>query len=198
MSKSLTDLAKEYSAELEGEFEWKPHVFPKYPSPVLVFEQGKRKIKKMNFGLIPFFEKEEKPKMVFHNARAETIAEKPSFKKSFLSQHCLIPLDSFFEYVLNADNKKQRLQFSQKNNETLLAAGIWNRWKSPSGNMTDTFSIITRSPPPLIQSLGHDRSPYFVRSGNFEWIEKQNLDANETYKVLSASAIEPEFRYQFI
>jgi len=95
-NKSLTDLAKEFSAEIDAPFEWKHHVFPKYPAPVLVEVNGVLIVKKMNFGLIPYFERNEKPKMVFHNARVETIAEKPSFKKAFLTKRCAIPLESFF------------------------------------------------------------------------------------------------------
>ena len=84
-SKSLTDLAKIYSAEAEEEFEWKTHLFPKYPAPVIIEQNGVRKIVSMNFGLIPSFEFNEKPKMVLHNARSETLKEKASFKKAYLT-----------------------------------------------------------------------------------------------------------------
>ena len=194
--KSLTDLAKEFGAKVESDFDWKPHVFPKYPAPVLVFDGGVRKLKKMHYGFIPHFERDEKPKMVFHNSRVETIAEKPSFRKAFVTQHCLVPIESFFEYVDGENKKKTKVRFYPKNGQTLLVAGIWNTWKSPSGILTDTFSIITREPPKFVLEIGHDRSPYFVNPSQFQWIESKSTDLSAIHSTLSSSTMEPEFEVE--
>jgi putative SOS response-associated peptidase YedK len=55
----------------------------------------------MRWGLIPSWAKDEKIGDNLINTRAETISEKSSFKKPFLSQRCLIPADGFFEWQRN-------------------------------------------------------------------------------------------------
>lgn len=193
-NKSLTDLAKEFSAKVDEPFEWKPHVFPKYPAPVLIESKGKLLITKMNFGLIPFFEKNEKPKMIFHNARVETIAEKPSFKKAFQTQRCVIPLSSFFEYIWEDDKNKWVANFSEKTGKTLVAAGIWNAWRSPSGIVLNTFTMITREPPKFILEVGHDRSPFFIEhDASAQWISPGVEEPADLFKTLQKIKVEPEF-----
>lgn len=172
ISSNLKALAREYGAVWDGDFEWKPHVFPRYIAPVLLGGE-KPTIKPMAFGLIPFFEKEEKPKMVFHNARVETAAEKPSFKRPFSETRCIVPIESFFEYVPGPAGKKRRVQFLPTDKSILSAAGIWSVWTPPSGAAPiNCFSILTTEPPQFIKEAGHDRCPYFLRREAVEeWIK---------------------------
>jgi hypothetical protein len=124
------------------DFEWKPHVFPRYLAPVIIERKGVRQVVPMHYGLIPSFEMNAKPKMVFHNARSETIKEKPSFKKAYQESRCLIPLDSFFEYVWEADpstgkEKSHLVQFFEKQvgkiaeAESVIAADAASIKKAP-------------------------------------------------------------------
>jgi len=180
-SKSLSELAKEYSAEFK-DFEWKPHIFPRFRAPVIIERKGKLEVVPMNYGLIPYFEKEEKPKMVFHNARSETLKEKASFKKAYLENRCLIPLDSFFEFVDGTEMnpktkkpKKQLVRFSPQTKTPLTAAGIWSLWRNPvSGEVSANFSMITRDPPEFISKVGHDRCPLFLEPNKMlEWLSPE-------------------------
>ena len=208
-NKSLTDLAKEYSAEVAKEFDWKPHVFPRYKTPVIIERDGKREVVPMNFGLIPSFEMNEKPKMVFHNARSETLKEKASFKKAYVERRCLIPVDSFFEFVdsdeINPKTKKlkkQLIEFAPKNKESLTAAGIWSLWKnSGSGEVTANFSMITRDPPEFILNNGHDRCPLFLEnSKKFEWIDTKlnTYDQLDLFLAQNRAEIQWEVRREII
>ena len=200
-SKSLTDLAKLYSAEVTKEFDWKPHIFPRYKAPVIIERNGKREVVPMNFGFIPSFEMNEKPKKVFHNARSETLKEKASFKKAYLERRCLIPLDSFFEFVDSEEinpktkkPKKQLIEFSPKDKEPLTAAGIWSLWKNPgSGEVSANFSMITRDPPEFILKNGHDRCPLFLESGNMlGWLspELNTYEALDHFLASSGAKLE--------
>ncbi len=186
-SKTLQELAVEYSAEVPKVFEWKPHVFPRYLAPVLIKRKGVRQIVPMNFGLIPHFEMNAKPKMVFHNARSETVSEKASFKKAYLENRCLVPIQSFFEYIWEKDpvtekEKSHVVRFFPKPEEPLAAAAIWSLWRHPeSGVVTANFSVITRDPPEYILKTGHDRCPLFLKPESFEeWL---NPDLNNPEKL---------------
>ncbi len=166
-------------------FEKKAHVFPRYKSAVVVKVNQKTQIKPMQFGLIPFFEKEEKPKKIFHNARVETVSEKVSFKKPFLETRCLVPMDSFFEYIWTTETTKWIARFYSKNIQMLVAAGIWSSWKSPSGKIIDSFSILTTEPPEFILKTGHDRCPLFLKQDSFEdWLEPIKNEPKQLLKIL--------------
>ena len=218
-AKTLAQLADEYQAEVVKDFEWKPHVFPRYLAPVMIERKGVRQVVPMHFGLIPSFEMNAKPKMVFHNARSETIKEKPSFKKAYQESRCLIPLDSFFEYVWEPDpttgkDKSHIMQFFAKHSirekdesvsadaasikkapGVLLAAGVWSLWRNPeSGIVSANFSMITREPPEFILKAGHDRCPYFIRPDRIAgWLDPQKKDPLELDQYLLESRAEIEW-----
>lgn len=182
---------------------YRAHVFPRYPAPVLIQSNG-FSLGLMNYGLIPSFEKNLKPKMVFHNARIETISEKPSFREAFIKRHCLIPIESFFEYVDSSGPRKTLLEFTAKDGQRLFAAGVFQAWRPNSETTEWTFSMITREPTPQIQDAGHDRSPYFVdfnraTSGAAAWLQPMKGDstplaAPELHALLKQIAIAPELR----
>ena len=189
-AKSLNDLASEYEAEVPAIFEWKPHIFPRYTAPVLILRKGVRQIVPMNFGLIPHFEKNAKPKMVFHNARSETVKEKPSFKKPYIEARCLVPLQSFFEHI----NGIVRF-FPKEELGSLAAAGIWSLWRHPeSGVVSANFSVITRDPPDYILKTGHDRCPLFLKRESFnDWLNPELKDPLKLDLVLLSGRDEPEW-----
>lgn len=173
-----------YKAKLTKEIKFKPHVFPRYNAPVIVLKNDEKIIALMQFGLIPFFEKELKPKKVFHNARIESIHEKISFKKAFFHTRCLIPVDSFFEYIWINDKDKYIARFFPKSGETLTAAGIYSLWKSPENKTIASFSMITKEPYPFIKKIGHDRSPLFLKEKYFDqWIDPNVSELKDITKI---------------
>ncbi len=160
-AKTLAQLADEYQAEVVKDFEWKPHVFPRYLAPVIIERKGVRQVVPMHFGLIPSFEMNAKPKMVFHNARSETIKEKPSFKKAYQESRCLIPLDSFFEYVWEMDpatgkEKSRLMQFFEKQvGEEANAENELSHSGDAAGVAVDSGNAasIKKAPDTFLQSL---------------------------------------------
>ena len=115
----LERIFRRYHTKISEEFEWKSHVFPRYLAPVVLEEKKDRLVKPMHFGLIPFFEKNPKPKKVFHNARSETLAEKVSFKRAYAQSRCIVPIQSFFEYVGEKPNKSLA-KFTPKGGKVIL------------------------------------------------------------------------------
>lgn len=196
----IKDLAIRFNAKAPSQEPlFKPHVFPRYLAPVVVQSPTGREIKLMQFGLIPFFEKNPKPKMVFHNARAETITEKPSFKRSFMTSRILVPMDSFFEYIWESETSKWIAQFtSQEPGELLVACGIHNAWTlpapaTPAQPPIDTFAIVTTEPPKLVSETGHDRCPLFITESNWDaWLNSRPGQKPETILKQFVSAHAPK------
>jgi putative SOS response-associated peptidase YedK len=178
--KSLEGISAEYLAAVPRAFEWKPEVFPRYIAPVLIFRNRNLEVVPMHFGLIPPFERDPKPKKVFHNARSETLAEKPSFQRAYREARCLVPLQAFFESIWEQDpasgrEKSHRVRFFRDGDpdNSLTAAGIWSLWRNPETRKVSAhFSIITREPPGFIEQAGHDRCPLFLSRSHFgRWLD---------------------------
>lgn len=151
-------------------------VFPKNLAPVIIKnEQGQYQLIKSEFSLIPEWwdpskstrkSKSNRPPFATHNARLETIAEKPAFRNSFKKFHCLIPIYSFFESSVFGDQFAGH-RIRVKASEILFAAGCYSEWiDKTSGEILHSFTIITHTPPEQIFKAGHDRLPVFLNSEN--------------------------------
>lgn len=131
---------------------------------VVVQEGDKRFLKRMMFGLIPHWAKD--PKIGLHclNARAETVAEKPSFRDAFKNKRCLVLTDGFFEW-LREGKTKTPYRVMMKDRQPYAMAGLWDRWKRADGKEFETFSIVTTEPNDLIKTI-HDRMPVILNQEN--------------------------------
>lgn len=132
-------------------------------SVVAVIHDGK--INKMGFlkwGLIPPWAKEEKIGNKMINARAETIAEKPSYRNAFRRKRCLIPADSFYEWKRNEDGTKTPMRITLQSGELFSMAGLWEQWNSPEGASIFTCTVITTAANSLMSDI-HDRMPVILK-----------------------------------
>ena len=102
---------------------------PSTTAPVVVLQNGQSKITPMRFSLIPHWSIEPKVKFATHNARIESISEKPTWKLPFVSQHCLVPVSSFYESVYEGPLAGHIIKFSGENDQALWAAGVFDCWK---------------------------------------------------------------------
>ncbi len=131
------------------------------------------KLKQMQFSLVPSWSKESKVKFATHNARIETVMEKPTWKNPFAGQHCLVPLNGFFESVYLGPLAGNVIEFFSEKQSLLFAAGIYDAWlNKESGEVIESFAILTKQPDPFILENGHDRMPMFLTPGKeVEWLK---------------------------
>lgn len=146
---------------------------PSKVAPVVVKSNAELKLTGMRFSLIPSWSKEPKVKFATHNARIETVLEKPTWRKPFESQHCVVPMTGFFESVYEGEKAGNVIQFHDPEKSILLAAGIFDHWVNPENKKDNfySFSILTTEPTKYILENGHDRSPLFLSSTDAkEWL----------------------------
>lgn len=158
----------------DGDFSLNTNCSPSQMLPVLTNETPGQ-LSFFRWGLVPFWAKDTSIGSKLINARAETILEKPSFKFSFKSRRCLVPADSFYEWRANVTGKKKTpYRIFLKDQLLFSMAGIWDVWKSPSGEKVHTFSIITTSPNEMMAGI-HNRMPVILPE-KFEryWLEATN------------------------
>jgi putative SOS response-associated peptidase YedK len=103
------------------------------------------------------------------NARAETAAEKPSFRSAFRKRRCLVLADGFYEWQ-KAGGKKQPYLFRLAGGEPFAFAGLWEHW-GKDGKGIDSCTILTTDPNGLVKPL-HDRMPVILSPRDFDlWLD---------------------------
>jgi putative SOS response-associated peptidase YedK len=104
------------------------------------------------------------------NARSETTATMPSFRDPMKSRRCLVPADGFYEWQ-KATAAKQPFCFEVNDGELFAFAGIWDRWKDPSGQWVKSCSILTTTPNAVTSPI-HDRMPVILNPSDYDlWLD---------------------------
>src|SRR5262249_47085623 len=76
------------------------------------------------------------------NARADTVATKPSFRSAFRKRRCLFLADGFFEWQSTGAKKKQPYQIRLKSGKPFAFAGLWEHWVR-DGQVIESCTIVT-------------------------------------------------------
>lgn len=147
--------------------------------PVLTLVQGKKKMRAgyMNWGLIPSWAKDDSFASKMINARSETLQEKRSFQGLFGKRHCIVAANGFYEWK-KLENRKQPYYIKLQNNDLMLFAGLWDRWKKSNGEEIISCTVLTTDSNEKMKDL-HDRMPVIMTRENMSrWLQctKANLD----------------------
>jgi putative SOS response-associated peptidase YedK len=149
------------------------NIAPSQEAPVIVQTEGKRSIELFQWGLIPSWAKDPAIGNKMINARAETLAEKPSFKRLLKGRRCLVLADSFYEWRKEA-KRKVPMRFKLKSGEPVTFAGLWDTWKQPDGKVLRTYTIITTDANDLIQPI-HNRMPVMLSHDDaLKWLNVED------------------------
>lgn len=137
-----------------------------------------REMRFLRWGLIPSWAADPSIGVKLLNARAETIAAKPSFRAAFKQRRCLIPASGFYEWKKESAKQKQPYFIRPRHGGLFALAGLWERWQSPEGAMIETATIVTTQANELMRSL-HERMPVILdREGEEAWLDtRSSLDS---------------------
>jgi len=191
LSRRKQIVAEHFDALPDDEEEWNPRYNIAPTQPILVIRQNPtqpgRELSLMRWGLVPSWAKDiSGPPMI--NARSETAATMASFRDPFKSRRCLIPADGFYEWR-KTGGVRQPFCFEVDNGELFAFAGLWDRWKNPSGQWIRSCSILTTTPNAVAATV-HDRMPVILDRGNYDlWLDPgmTNVDtASEMLKPFEA------------
>ncbi len=156
-----------------------------------VLDDGEPRLEMLRWGLIPSWAKEESIGARMINARAETLAEKASFKRLLHARRCLILADGFYEWRQEPDTKsgaktKTPMYITMKDHEPFTFAGLWDSWRAPTGEQVRTCTIITTQPNELIAGI-HSRMPAILpRSARDLWLDPTLKDEQALLPLLTA------------
>ena len=145
--------------------EWQPrrNIAPTEPVAVVI-DAVQRDVLWMRWGLIPSWAKDMSIGSRMFNARAETLAEKPSFRAALRQRRCLILADGFYEWQKPASGKgkSQPFHFRLQGDEPFMFAGLWESWRQPDGEALLSCTLITCAANETVAPI-HDRMPVILR-----------------------------------
>jgi putative SOS response-associated peptidase YedK len=158
-------------------------------------EAPERELRIMRWGLVPFWAKDVKIGSRMINARAETIAEKPAFRRAFAKRRCLVPADGYYEWQQMPDAAKQPIYISRADGRSLSFAGLYELWRDPAVSSDDqdawlwTTTIITTSAPDEIGMI-HDRMPMIIDPRSWaDWLDPANNDVADLKTLLTPAMV---------
>jgi putative SOS response-associated peptidase YedK len=162
--KEVVDLAAYFEVQTPLPNDAAPswNVAPTQHAPVLRRnpQSGARHLDILRWGLVPRWAKDASGAAKLMNARADGIAEKPSFREAFARRRCLVPADGFYEWR-QQDGKKQPYAVALRSGAPMALAGLWEGWQQPDGSWLKTFCIVTTEANAK-QALVHHRMPVIL------------------------------------
>jgi putative SOS response-associated peptidase YedK len=142
---------------------------------VSIMRNGAPHMAILRWGLIPSWAKDESIGSRMINARAETLAEKPSFSRLLRSKRCLVVADGFYEWR-KENGSKTPMYITLKSGAPFAFAGLWDQWKNAEGQQIRTCTIITTNPNNVLVPI-HNRMPAILAPDAYElWLDPEMHD----------------------
>lgn len=131
----------------------------------------------LRWGLVPSWADSPTTGLKMINARIETVAERPAYRRAFERFRCLVVADGFYEWQRRSGaGPKQAFHITRLDGLPFAFAGLWSVWRpSPAGEGPSeelrTCTIVTRPANPAVVEL-HDRMPVILApEAEAEWID---------------------------
>ena len=158
------------------------NVAPSQTMPVVV-RHSPNHVEFMRWGLIPRWAKEPNSGLRTINARAETVAEKRTYRRPLQSQRCLVPASGFYEWRQSEGGKVPHWIYLP--DEPLFAfAGLWDTWTSPAGDEVQSYTIITCEANAFMARI-HSRMPVILtREAEDEWLDPDSVEPERLLPLL--------------
>jgi putative SOS response-associated peptidase YedK len=171
---------------------------------LVVYRDGSlRRLDAFRWGLVPGWAKDVSIGNRMINARAETLAEKPSYRRAFERRRCIIPADGFYEWTMPpGSSRKQPYFIHRPDGEPFAFAGLWEEWRGPKRVAADaadatepaesaalsaplrSCTIITTTANEAIGAI-HDRMPVILpRAAWDEWLSPDERDVGSLGRLL--------------
>lgn len=155
---------------------------------------GTRELAMLHWGLVPSWAKERSIGQRMINARADTLAEKPSFRTAFKRRRCLVLADGYYEWrAASASGGPKQPYFIHPGRDGPMGmAALWERWRDPaSGETLESCVIVTTDAMDSLREI-HERMPVVVPREKFAaWLDPANEDTAPLLSLLDPSNAGP-------
>jgi putative SOS response-associated peptidase YedK len=165
--------------------------------------QPRRSLRILRWGLVPSWAKDPSIGNRMINARLETAAQKPAYRRAFSRRRCLVPADGYYEWYTpeaspgGAKPRKQPFYIHSQDGSSLAPAGLYEFWKPPDADPDDpeswltTMTLLTTTAPDATGRI-HDRAPLMIDRAHWaSWLDPQTTDPSEVMDLLVPAAPGP-------
>jgi putative SOS response-associated peptidase YedK len=175
----------------DGELTASYNIAPTQEIFAITHEDGRR-LGKFHWGLVPFWSKDLSGASRLINARAETVAQKPSFRAAFKKRRCLILSDGFYEWKGEKGNKQPYFLYLP-DKKPFAFAGLWEAWKPKDAGDDQLIyyscTIITRDASTSIKDI-HHRMPVILQPPAYDrWLDPANQQSDDLQHILDSQHI---------
>lgn len=152
-----------------------------------------RRLGTMRWGLVPSWAKDPSVGNRMINARAETLATRPSYRAAYARRRCVIPGSGFYEWqkppASHGKGARSQPFFAQPaDGKPLGFAGLWERWTDAEGQALTSCTIVTTTPNGTMSSV-HDRMPAILTPQGWErWLAPEPLTPQEHDELLGPAS----------
>ncbi len=145
-------------------------------------DEPERRLTALRWGLVPSWAKDPAIGSRLINARVETVADKPAFRKAFAARRCLLPADGYYEWYGEQRGRKQPFWIAPSDGGVLALAGLYELWRDPRRSAEDpeavwwTSTVITTTAEDGLGRI-HDRMPMTVDRARWDqWLDPATSD----------------------
>ncbi len=196
----IGEIAEHYNVPPPDIFTSRYNIAPTTP----VLSRTDKALTFFRWGLIPSWAKDLSMGNRMFNARAETVAEKPSFRQAYRRRRCLIPANGFYEWRM--ENGRKQPYCCHIEHRLFSMAGIWELWQDAEGNQLQTCAVITTEAKGPMSNI-HIRMPVYIDPDNYlSWLdcasEKTDIadqlsrDSNPNYQYYAVSTAVNNSRHE--
>ena len=185
LNSKLQSIEKTFDAQFIDPESYSPreeiNAFEFLKTPVIT-DENPGEIEMFNWGLIPFWAKDDKIKKMTLNAKIETATEKPAFRNS-VGNRCLIIANGYYEWQwLDTKGKqKQKYSIQPKGQDIFAFAGIYSHWRNPQNNeLVNSYSILTTEANELMGEIHNNkkRMPVVLREEDrSNWLSGKDISS---------------------
>ena len=161
------------------------NIAPSQKILALVRREQENVLDLFHWGLVPFWAKDISMGSRLINARAETVASKPSFRTAFKKRRCLILADGFYEWK-KKKNKKVPFFLTLPDETPFAFAGLWETWdnKGKADKSYNSCTIITKPASESVRPV-HHRMPAILAPEKYEaWLDPENQNVDDLENIL--------------
>jgi putative SOS response-associated peptidase YedK len=140
------------------------------------------RLETFRWGFVPHWAKGDRPRYMI-NARAETVAEKPTFRSAFRSRRCLVVADGFYEWM-RSGKVKVPMFIRDTSGRPWGFAGIYETWTSPEGEEVATVAIITTEANGTMSKVHHRMPAIVPEEDRATWLDPAVTDVETLLPIL--------------
>ena len=142
----------------------------------------------MLWGLLPHFAQDEHYKYKTINAKAETVAQLPTFREPLRHKRCIVPATGFYEpdKIHYTKPPYPWHYFKLKGQELFGFAGLYDVWKDrKTGKEIESYTIITTEPNACVGKVHHRMPVILKREDEAAWLDPDVVEPERLLPLLA-------------